>query len=115
MAKTTKTTKTTKAVEVVSDAKVVKNPTNFAEVAAVYVGEAVAVMCARYQYRGVLSAVTDDCIVLAQPRSVEISGSANADKPSAEDPIPSSVIIKSDAIEILYQPAWAGLDLNFDK
>jgi hypothetical protein len=78
----------------------------FVDVAKDLVGQNVAVLCARYQYRGVLSSVQSDCIVIANACCVEISGASNSAAPQTEDAIGGSVIIKTDAIEILYQPNW---------
>lgn len=80
---------------------------NFAEVAKKFVGQKVSLICARYQYRGVLSEVTDDCVVLSDAVSVEQSGPAAGVRAVTEDPINGSVVIKNDAVEILYQPAFA--------
>lgn len=80
---------------------------NFSVVAQEYIGQKVAVMCARYQYRGVLSEVNEDCLVLSNATSVEISGSSQSERPQTEDNIGGSIVIKCDAVEILYQPPWA--------
>jgi len=79
---------------------------NFAEVAKKNLGEKVAVLCARYQYRGRLAEVTEDCLVISNAMAVEVSGRSESDKPNTEDPVNGSVAIKLDAIEILYQPRW---------
>lgn len=76
------------------------------KVAESLVGQKVAVLAARYQYRGVLSEVTDDRLTLANACAVEISGPNNQDAPNTEDPIGGSVHISMNAIEILYQPNW---------
>jgi hypothetical protein len=83
----------------------------FSEVAEKFVGQKVAVMCARYQYRGVLSEVNDDCLILSNATSVEISGASQSEHPQTEDAIGGSVVIKSDAVEILYQPPWCNAKL----
>ena len=80
---------------------------NFTEVAKKFVGQKVSLICARYQYRGILSEVTDDCVVVSNAVSVEQSGPASGQRAITEDPINGSVVIKSDAVEILYQPAFA--------
>jgi len=71
-----------------------------------FIGQKIAVLCARYQYRGKLTAVASDCILLANARSVEISGPSNSDTPEREDDIGTTVCIKNDAIELFYQPQW---------
>jgi hypothetical protein len=88
-----------------------KKAANFSEESAQFIGQKVAVLCARYQYRGELSKVNADCIVLANATAVEVSGPSNAETPQTEDNIGGSVIIKNDAIEILYQPNWAQAEL----
>ena len=85
--------------------------TCFKDVVNAHVGQKVAVLCARYQYRGVVSKVTDDCLILANSMSVEISGASAATKPEREDAIGGSVTIKLDAIEIFYQPNWSQFPL----
>jgi hypothetical protein len=71
-----------------------------------YIGQPIAVLCARFNYRGILSKVTDDCVVLAQARAVESSGASSSDRPNSEDPIGSSVVISLNAVELIYQPNW---------
>jgi len=84
---------------------------NFSDLAKQYIGQQVAVLCARYQYRGELSQVLADCITLANSSCVEVSGACNLERPQTEDPIGGSVTIKTDAIEILYQPNWCNAAL----
>lgn len=83
-----------------------KKMLSFSETAKEYEGQKVAVMCARYQYRGVLSHVGTDHLVLANATAVETSGTASGETPQTEDAINGSVVIKNDAVEILYQPRW---------
>ena len=73
-----------------------------------FIGQPVAVLCARYQYRGILSKVAKDgsCIVISDAKSVEVSGPSSATKPNTEDEIASDVMVKLDAVEIVYQPRW---------
>jgi hypothetical protein len=85
---------------------------NMAQVMREYIGQPVAILCARFNYRGILSKVTDDCVVLAQARAVESSGASNSEKPNSEDPIGSSIIISLNAVEIVYQPQWSFFDLD---
>jgi len=76
-----------------------------------HVGEKVVIICARYQYWGVLSEVNDEAIVLAKAVAVESSGSAQADKPQTTDPIGSSIIVMLGAIETFYWPKWVNNSL----
>jgi hypothetical protein len=77
-----------------------------------YIGQPLAVLCARFNYRGILSTVGDDFLVLAQARAVESSGASSQERPSNEDPIGSSVIISLNAVELVYQPAWSFASLD---
>jgi len=85
---------------------------NMAKVMMDYIGQPVAILCARFNYRGILSKVTDDCVVLAQARAVESSGASNSERPNSEDPIGSSVIISLNAVELIYQPTWVFSSLD---
>ena len=82
------------------------NASSMSSVLQDYLGQPVAVLCARFNYRGILSKVTDDCLILAQARAVESSGASSSDRPNSEDPIGSSVIISLNAVELVYQPNW---------
>jgi hypothetical protein len=77
-----------------------------------FVGQPIAVLCARFNYRGILSFVGDDHLVLAQARAVESSGASSQERPSNEDVIGSSVIISLNAIELCYWPNWAYASLD---
>lgn len=85
---------------------------NMAGVMREYIGQPVAILCARFNYRGILSKVTDDCAVLAQARAVESSGASSSERPNSEDPIGSSVIISLNAVELIYQPTWVFSSLD---
>jgi hypothetical protein len=84
---------------------------SFSEVLKKFVGQKIAVICARYQYRGILSIVAEDCIVIANATAVETSGISSAAAPQVEDNIGSSIVIKNDAIELVYQPNWCNAKL----
>lgn len=77
-----------------------------------YVGQPLAILCARFNYRGILSTVGEDFVVLAQARAVESSGASSQERPSNEDPIGSSVVISLNAVELIYQPAWSFASLD---
>lgn len=79
---------------------------NFKDVANMYIGQKAAVLCARYQYRGIISMVLEECLVISDACAVEVSGSTASPQPQTEDPISGPVIIKCDSIELLYQPNW---------
>jgi hypothetical protein len=77
-----------------------------------YIGQPLAILCARFNYRGILSVVGEDYVVLAQARAVESSGASSQERPSNEDPIGSSVIISLNAVELIYQPSWCFFSLD---
>ncbi len=77
-----------------------------------YIGQPVAVLCARFAYRGIMSMVGDDYLILAQARAVESSGASSSERPNSEDPIGSSVVISLDALELVYQPNWVFAPLD---
>jgi hypothetical protein len=79
------------------------------------IGQKVAVLGIRYQYRGILSKVGKDFLVLSTPRAVEDSGPSVRDKPKCEDIIPSEINILFSAIELLYQPTWCFAPLSGEK
>jgi hypothetical protein len=85
---------------------------NMSQIASQFLGQPVAILCARYNYRGILSHVGEDCVVLAQARAVETSGSASQETPTTEDPVGSSIVISMGAIEIIYQPRWCFAPLD---
>ena len=79
-----------------------------------FLGQKCAVLCCRFQYRGVLTEIGKDYIILADARAVEVSGPCNGAAPPTEDPIGSSVIIMLGSIEIVYQPNWCMASLSGD-
>lgn len=76
-----------------------------------YLGLPLAILCARYWYRGIVSRVGKDWVTLSYVRAVEVTGPANAEVPTTEDIVPSDMTISSGAIEQICQPhwVWAGL------
>jgi hypothetical protein len=80
---------------------------NMSDILKDYIGQPVAILCARFNYRGILSKVTRDCVILAKATAVESSGRSNSEKPNSEDVIGSSVVISLNAVELIYQPNWA--------
>ncbi len=90
----------------------IKGFPNLRETMAQFVGQPIAILCARFNYRGILSAVGEDHVILAQARAVESSGASSQERPSNEDPIGSSVIISLNAVELCYFPNWAYAPLD---
>ena len=71
-----------------------------------YVGEPLAILCARYWYRGMVRKVGQDFVKLSDVRAVEVTGAATSLVPQTEDPVPSDMTISVGAIEQVCQPAW---------
>ena len=86
----------------------------FAEQLESYVGQPVAVLCMRYWYRGILSVVGEDFIVLDDSKAVETTGRASNETVEVEDPIPGQLLLKTMAVEIVCQPNWVwdGYDIK---
>ena len=80
-----------------------------------FVGSKIACICVRYTYRGILSYVGDNHLVLANAMAVERSGPSNADRPVTEDAINGSIIVKYDAIEIVFWPNWVNAPLPSEQ
>lgn len=72
-----------------------------------FIGQKIAVVCARFSYWGVLAKVYNDAIVIANAVSVEDSGPATSERPRGTDPINRPILINSDAIELFFQPVWS--------
>lgn len=71
-----------------------------------FIGQKIAVICVRYQYRGVLTEVGTDYIAIGQSTAVEVSGPCQSERPTTEDIIGGTIFIKTDAIELFYRPGW---------
>lgn len=71
------------------------------------IGEPLAILCARYWYRGIVSSVGEDYVVLHTVHAVEETGRATGERATTEDAVPSDVIISFGAMEIACLPTWA--------
>jgi hypothetical protein len=80
-----------------------------------WIGKKVAVLCVRYQYRGILTAVNKDFLTLSNACAVEESGATHLTKPKKEDPIEAKVYVPLDATEIIYRPKWCKSPLPGEK
>ena len=69
--------------------------------------EKIAILCRRFQYRGILKAVHEDYLVLDPGMCVEISGMPNEDKPVAEVHIPEGIVLPTMGVEIIHQCKWS--------
>jgi len=77
-----------------------------------YIGDKIAIICARFQYWGFLSSLVmrDERVigvVLSDACCVEQSGASQRDKPEHTDAVGGSMMIMLDATEIIYQPNWS--------
>ncbi len=77
-------------------------------------GQPVAVICNRYVYRGLVSGIGSDHLVLEKPWAISATGKCRADKAADEEPIGSSIAIRYSAIEIIFQPDWAFAPLEVE-
>lgn len=77
-----------------------------------YLDKPLALLCARYWYRGIVDEVGEDFVVLRDPRAVEVSGPADGEAPLNEDQVPSEMIISLWAVEMISQPAWVAHGLK---
>ena len=71
-----------------------------------FLGQKVAVLCNRYQYRGILEEVTKDGVLLGNASCVEVSGACELDVPQTEDYVGGDVLVTKRMIELIYQPNW---------
>lgn len=77
-----------------------------------YINRPLAILCARYWYRGIVDEVGDDFLVLRDPRVVEVSGPATAEATVNEDVVPSEMLISFWAIEMISRPGWVAHGLT---
>lgn len=75
-----------------------------------YQDEPIAILCCRYWYRGIVSEVHEDGVILSNPRAIEITGVSTAERPSREDIIPSDIFVAFDAVELVARPTWCFAD-----
>ena len=55
-------------------------------------GQIVMIIGARYNYRGIVSVVNEDSLVLTNSTAVSEMGSAQAEKPTHEDPVGTQLV-----------------------
>lgn len=72
-----------------------------------YSGKAIAILCNRYWYRGILAHACDEYITLSKPFTVEVTGEMEGEQAIQEMSIPSDVHISPGAIELVCVPKWA--------
>lgn len=92
--------------------KEVATRSTMGEVLQAYVGQRVAIICARFNYMGVVSSVGSDHVILANAYAIEESGSSSGERPITADCITSSVVISLGAVEIIMQPRWCFADME---
>lgn len=67
----------------------------------------VAIVCARFVYRGRVAVIGDNHVVLKDAMLVMSTGSSSSSKPAAEEPAGCEVAIMFSSIEMVFQPNWA--------
>ena len=71
-----------------------------------YIGQPVSIICARFNYCGIVSSVGQDYVILANAHAIEESGPSSGERPVTSDCITSSVVISLAAVVIVMQPRW---------
>jgi hypothetical protein len=66
----------------------------------------IAVLCNRYQYRGILKQVTADGLILDNATCVEVSGASGNRRPQLEGPFNVVAITFAQMIELVHQLRW---------
>jgi hypothetical protein len=77
-----------------------------------FTGKPVAILCARYWYRGVVEEVGKDFVTLSNVRAVEVTGPAGGQRPATEDEVPSDMSISLWAVEQFCRPGWVAWELD---
>lgn len=77
-----------------------------------YLGQPLAILCARYWYRGIVAEAGRDYVTLSHVRAVEVTGPAASAAPQTEDPVPSDLTISTAAVEQFCQPLWVWHELT---
>lgn len=73
---------------------------------ATFMNKPLAILCARYWYRGIVVDVGTDYATLGCVRAVEVTGPAATATPQTEDTVPSEMTISLQAVEQICQPLW---------
>jgi hypothetical protein len=74
------------------------------------IGQNVAIICNKWQYRGVLVADQYNRILLENSSCVGVSGATNRESPISEKKLKFPIYIEKRVIEIFYQPNWRNAD-----
>jgi len=80
--------------------------TAFQKLLKAYSNQKIAVLCNRYTYRGILSEIGREYLILSDAAAVERSGASNVERPVCEDPINGSLLIMAQSVELIFQPKW---------
>lgn len=91
----------------------IKGSDSLSEVLAQFIGQPIAMLCARFTYRGILSSVGSDHVVIAQARAVESSGASSQEQATTEDVVGGSIIITLNSVETFYWPNWVDHSLDY--
>lgn len=71
-----------------------------------FLNQPIAIFCVRYKYRGIISEVGEDFIILSNPFAVISGDSSTSDTIQREDAVPSDLMVSLDAVESACQPVW---------
>jgi hypothetical protein len=78
-------------------------------------GEAVAILCARYWWRGIVAEVGDDGLILGGSILVYETGKMDGNQPKSEEACGADTFISYDAIELIGQFPWSFYGIKEDK
>lgn len=95
----------------------------FAFLVSKFRGKKITVLCAYFWYRGILSEVTPDCVVLSSPNIILSTGTCSGEKPIDEISIQAQIpeqwtgklVIPITAIEMLARPKFCFAPLEAKK
>jgi len=85
---------------------------NLRELFECYKGQPACILCMRYWYRGIVSLVGEDFVILTNARAIEQTGAASGNAPGREDIIPAPIAVKFMSIELITQLGYAWLEME---
>lgn len=94
-------------MRIINEPEGTHNPrTSFDDFLKDYVGKNIAVLCARFWYRGKLTSVSASAVILNPAMQIDVTGRNENDKPEMEDPMRGPVCIRTEFIEQVCFPNW---------
>ena len=72
-----------------------------------YLGQPIAILAVRHWYRGILTKLEDEHLVISNGFGVELTGDLAGTVPRKEEALTSDAMISLMSVEMVYQPVWA--------